>query len=547
MQHPENTAGFNLFVRRPQGSNLLPALLALLAGGLQAASVAWPLKMPMAPVVPGLQQGQTVWWAQTVAMVVLVRLLMSSSGVRQAAWRGWLFALAWLSLTFAWLFTSMHTYGGLPAALAALAVLALAGALAVYYALACGSFWALAPINKALSAILFALLWLLAELARGQWLTGFGWGAIAYAQLDGPLADLIGWCGAYGVGFAAALMAALLAMQAGPASGIERSVAGGLLLALLALAIGLPAPAGRTLDRLSVSLLQGNIAQEEKFQPNTGVPAALRWYGEQLQSSRSALTITPETALALLPGQLPEGYWASLQQRFASGEQAALVGMPLGSHDQGYTNSVVGFKPGQSAAWRYDKHHLVPFGEFIPPLFRWFTQLMNIPLGDFNRGTLPQPTFDWRGQRLATTICYENLFSEELATQFSDPATAPTILVNISNLGWFGEHLAMDQHLQIARMRTLEFDRPFLLATNTGQSAIVDHQGRIRQSLVPHTAAVLSGEVQRRSGITPYAFWASRWGLWPLWWAATLGLLLIWWGGRPRRLAPPGSDWRHLP
>ena len=286
-----------------------------------------------------------------------------------------------------------------------------------------------------------------------------------------------------------------------------------------------------------MTLLQGNIPQEEKFQPNTGVPAALDWYGAQLQASRSSLTIAPETALALLPAQLPEGYWQALEQRFASAGQAALVGVPLGSYSDGYTNSVVGFKPGQKTPWRYDKHHLVPFGEYIPPLFRWFTQMMNIPLGDFNRGVLPQPTFDWQGQRLAASICYENLFGEEMAKQFTDPARAPTMLFNVSNLGWFGEHLAMEQHLQIARMRALEFDRPFLLATNTGQTAIVDHRGQVSHALPSHITGALTGEVQGRTGITPYAAWVSRWGLWPLWLLATSGLLLVLWTGRRHRLA----------
>jgi len=306
------------------------------------------------------------------------------------------------------------------------------------------------------------------------------------------------------------------------------------VVALLAGSALLPGPQSSIQGSLQVTLLQGNVPQNEKFDMATGVPQALRWYGEQLAANRSSLIITPETALALLPDELPAGYWRNLQRRFSSGEQAALVGVPLGSLLEGYTNSVVGLKPGQAAPWRYDKHHLVPFGEFIPPMFRWFTQLMNIPLGDFNRGALAQPTFDWQGQRLAATVCYENLFGEELATQFAQATTAPTILFNISNLGWFGDSLAMDQHLQIARMRSLEFDRPFLLATNTGKTAIVDHRGRITHALAPHTAAALTGEVQGRNGITPFAWWAARWGMWPLWLLAG-GLVLAAFVGKPRR------------
>jgi apolipoprotein N-acyltransferase len=206
-----------------------------------------------------------------------------------------------------------------------------------------------------------------------------------------------------------------------------------------------------------------------------------------------------------------------LQQRFATGAQAALIGMPLGDAQAGYTNSVIGLKPGQTEPWRYDKHHLVPFGEFIPPFFKWFTEMMNIPLGDFNRGPLGQPPFEWQGQRLAPNICYEDLFSEELGLLFADPTRDPTIFVNISNLAWYGQSLAMDQHIQIARLRAKEFERPFLLATNTGVTAIVDHQGRVVSALARDTRAVLVGEVQGRTGTTPYAWWVARFGLWPLW------------------------------
>jgi apolipoprotein N-acyltransferase len=477
----------------------------------------------------GLVRGQPVWALQWLAMAVLVVLLRQSDGARQAAWRGWWFALSWLSLTFAWLFTSMHTYGGLPAVLAVLAVLALAGVLALYYAVACGSFVALTLTQQALAAIVFASLWLLAELARGQWFSGFGWGAVGYAQLDSPLAALLPWVGQYGVGWVAVVVSAALAGLLMAPDWRGRAGMTGIIGVLLVSPFVLPTPQGSSQGSLNVTLLQGNIAQDEKFELGMGVPKALRWYGEQLQANRSDLIITPETALALLPDQLPPGYWDALQRRFVSSEQAALVGVPLGGVDEGYTNSVVGFKPGQIEPWRYDKHHLVPFGEFIPPLFRWFTELMNIPLGDFNRGALPQPTFDWHGQRLAATICYENLFTEELATQFTTLERAPTMLFNISNLGWFGEHVAMDQHLQIARMRALEFDRPFLLATNTGQTAIVNHRGVVTHAAIPHTVAALHGEVQGRTGLTPYAHWAARLGLWPLWLLAwmVLGLAVM--------------------
>jgi len=284
-----------------------------------------------------------------------------------------------------------------------------------------------------------------------------------------------------------------------------------------------------------VALLQGNIPQDEKFEGGTGIPLALAWYGRMLRDTDAQLIVAPETAIPLLPSQLPDGYLESLRDIFANDGRAALVGIPLGDFDSGYTNSVMGFKPGDSG-YRYHKHHLVPFGEFIPPLFKWFTRMMNIPLGDFNRGDVGQPSFAWQGQRLAPNICYEDLFGEELGVRFRDPATAPTIFVNVSNIAWFGNTVAIDQHLQISRMRALEFARPMIRATNTGATVIIDRFGRVTQSLPRYTRGVLVGEVEGGTAMTPYARWVAFAGLAPLWLASAAAALLalVAWRRRPQ-------------
>ena len=194
--------------------------------------------------------------------------------------------------------------------------------------------------------------------------------------------------------------------------------------------------------------------------------------------------------------------------------------------EAGYTNSVVGLKAGQAEPYRYDKHHLVPFGEFIPPFFRWFVRMMDIPLGDFARGSVGQPSFEWQGQRLAPNVCYEDLFGEELAARFADPARAPTAFVNVSNIAWFGDSVAIDQHLHISRMRALEFERPMLRATNTGATAIIDHRGAVTHLLPRLTRGVLHGSFEGRTHVTPFARWAALAGLWPLWAGCALIVLL---------------------
>ena len=513
-------------------ATLAPFALALLAGGLQALSIASPW------------DGQPVWWLQLLSLATLGWLAQRTPSWRRTGLLGWTFATAWLTGVFWWLFISMHRYGGLPAPLAALAVLGLAAFLALYYAAAMAAFAALARQAGALrNALLFAALWLLAELLRVTWFTGFPWGAGGYAHVDGPLSVLAPQVGVHGIGFIAALLAYGLSLL--PRPGMLRSwrywAALGGCAALLAACNLTAAPRLESAahPRLSVALLQGNIPQDEKFQGGTGIPLALDWYGGRLNDSTASLVVAPETAIPMLPQQLPDGYLDALRSRFSQVRQAALIGIPLGSMRDGYTNSAIGLKPG-AEVYRYDKHHLVPFGEFIPPLFRWFTDMMNIPLGDFNRGPLGQRPFQWDGQRLAPNICYEDLFGEELGALFADAAQAPTIFVNISNIGWFGNTVAIDQHLHISRMRALEFERPMIRATNTGATVIIDHRGRVTHSLQRHTRGVLTGEVEGRSAITPYAWWVARLGLWPLWLLALALIALGLWRRRTSR--PPRSD-----
>ena len=493
-------------------------LAALLAGLAQAVSIATPWS------------GEPLWWLQLAALAVLARLVLAAPGWRAAALLGWVFAVAWLAGTFWWLYISLHTYGGLAAPLAVAAVLALALALGSYYALVCACFRALALDGKALTAPVFAALWLLAELARGQWWTGFPWGAGGYAHVDGPLAAFAPLVGVYGIAALATWLAMALAQWRAAALLRRRWWVG---VAVTVLVWQGAAWQQRDADAqalvhapLTLTLLQGAIPQDEKFQAGSGVPLALAWYADRMRQAQGRLVVAPETAIPLLPQDLPPGYLDALTARYRAGDQALLLGLPLGNAAAGYTNAVWGFAPGQGEPYRYDKHHLVPFGEFIPPLFRWFTDLLRIPLGDFNRGALRQPSFAFAGERIAPNICYEDLFGEELAARFADAASAPTLLVNLSNIGWFGDTVAIDQHLAISRMRALELRRPMVRATNTGATAVIDHTGRVRARLAPFERAALDAQVRGVQGsVTPYAWWAARWGLVPLW-ALALALVL---------------------
>jgi apolipoprotein N-acyltransferase len=521
--------------------------LWLLAVVIAGAAQSWAMVDPAA-------------WPLPLLAIALLAAAVGGATPRQAAALGWCFGCAWLLASTWWLYISLHRYGGLAAPLAALAVWLLCALLSIYLAL--GMAWvARQRCGRPLAdASRFAAAWLAAELARAVIFTGFPWAATGYSQVDGPLAVLAPWLGVYGLGalVAWAGAAAGLVFQGWRAQQL-RGAAVSVPLALAVALLVLPAAWGvlrgapeftRPSGRLHVALLQTNVAQDEKFAAEH-LPATLDWVAQALLAAKADLVVAPETAVPLLPEQLAElapGYWAALQRHFGQpGGPVALVGVPLGSYERGYTNSVVGLSPATAhtptdqpeAGYRYDKTHLVPFGEFIPTGFRWFTELMNIPLGDFNRGPPHPPAFGVGRERVAPNICYEDLFGEELARRFSDEATAPTVLANVGNIGWFGDTIAVPQHLLVTRLRTLELQRPMLRATNTGATAVVDHRGVVTALLPPFTVGVLEATVQGREGLTPFARWAGAAGLWPLWALAALGL--AWPRGGARRGAEAQS------
>ena len=536
--------------------------LSVAAGLIHGFSMAWPASVLGSGLgVAGVSSG----FLQCASLGVLAALLLSRANQEAHAWRqgallSALFACSAMVATWGWLYVSMHRYGGLPPWLAALAVLLLAAALSLYFA-AAGAVWvalfrrwilsahlndrraAMPEFKRALAGLLlFAALWTLAELCRGQLFTGFPWGAGGYAHLESSLAGYAPWIGIYGIGFLAACLAmGVPLLVSGLMAGRTRAwqmLSVGVLSVAVLVPLGLQQAAPeftQAAGKLKVRLLQGNIPQDEKFIPGQGVQQALSWYAEQLLANSEPLVVTPETAIPVLPQQLSPAYWQVLKDKYAPPNgtaqlpvtpQAALVGIPMGGPGVGYSNSVLTLGPAD-LNYRYDKHHLVPFGEYVPPFFQWFVRLMNMPLGDFAQDRPPSSVLKWQGQRLLPQICYEDLFGEEVARYFAKPEDAPTVLVNMSNLAWFGDTTALAQHVAISRRRALEFPRPIIRATNTGLTGWVDAQGTVRESLPPFTRGALVIEFEGRSGLTPYAQWTSRWGLAPLWWLCAAIVLFL--------------------
>jgi apolipoprotein N-acyltransferase len=464
-------------------------------------------------------------WLELAIFVFFFAWLTRTTGWKSAALTGGAFGFGNFVTGVWWLYVSMHYYGGMAAPLAGTAVALFCLYLSVYPALAAGV-WSFCaghanhPRNGALiedkpfsptwhGALAFASAWAIGEWLRGTVFTGFPWLASGYAQVDGPFAGFAPVAGVYGVGWTLALAAALIVQawvrsgnaRVTPALGALALIAAGLLLPLVHWTVPANAP-------LTVRLLQGNVKQEMKFE-EAGTIAAINEYQQMITAKPADLIVTPETAIPVLAQQLPPPF-ALAVRNFADSTGSAILFGALGGTitPEGrlvdVTNSLFGVTPGTRDVYRYDKHHLVPFGEFVPQGFHWFVALLSIPLGDLGRGPPVQKPFFVHNQPVSVDICYEDIFGEEIAREIRENDTQAGVLVNSTNLAWFGDTIALDQHLQIARMRSLETGRPMLRATNTGTTAAIDANGKVLGRLAPYTVGSLEVTVQGTSGNTPY-------------------------------------------
>ncbi|HLU76725.1 MAG TPA: apolipoprotein N-acyltransferase [Burkholderiales bacterium] len=456
-----------------------------------------------------------LWPLSLLAFAALLRLWHTAETPRQAAGLGYAWGVGAFLVGVSWVYVSLHDFGMMPAPLAAVATLLFCLYLALFPA-AAGYLQAHLPGSPALRLMLYMpACWVLTEWLRGWLLTGFPWLAFGYSTVDTPLAAYAPLVGVYGLSLLAAIaMGALVAFMQ---RGHERIIGAAVFVALIGAGLTLRSvtwtrPVGAP---ISVSLLQGNIPQELKFVPGR-YEQTLHTYARLARTAPAQLIVLPETAIPRFLDQVDPAYLEQLADiaRVQSGDM--LVPAPLRDANGGYYNAAVSL--GTAPMQRYAKVHLVPFGEFIPPGFGWVLNVLQIPLSDFSAGATTQRPLHVAGERVALNICYEDAFGEEIIRQLPEA----TLLVNVSNVAWFGDSLAPEQHLRIARMRALETGRTMLRATNTGITAIIEADGTVQRRLPPFTEGALLGSAQGREGATPYV----RFGNWPalIWALGALGL-----------------------
>ena len=440
-------------------------------------------------------------------------LLWHRAGTARAcAATGFAFGLGLFLVGVSWVYVSLHDFGAMPAPVAILVTALFCAFLALFPA-SVGYICARSGLPSALRyGWLAPAVWTLAEWVRGWIFTGFPWLALGYSQV--PSSFLAGYApvlGIHGVALATAASAGLLAAAwlaaVRKAEGKARlrlfalHPSSLILLAVWLAGFGLrqvewTEPVGAPVE---ASLLQGNVPQDMKWREDR-LLATLKAYRALALQSSSPLIVLPETALPLFLEQVPADYLEELAAHARRNGGDMLIGVPERLPGGEYFNSVVsvGTAPRQS----YRKSHLVPFGEFIPlrPLLGRIVGMLAIPLQDFSRGGASQRPLAVAGQRVAVNICYEDAFGEEIIRQLPEA----TLLVNVSNVAWFGRSIAPGQHLQISQARALETGRYMLRATNTGMTGVIGPDGRLIAAAPGFTTTAVTHAVRGYRGATPY-------------------------------------------
>lgn len=458
-----------------------------------------------------------IWPVQIVSLALIFSLicLRPDWTKKQLALLGFCFGFGLMFAGVSWLLIAMTRYGGMPVIAAVFALAALTAYLALFPAavLVVGRYlqqrWHSG--DAVLLLLILPSLWGCSEFLRGTLLTGFPWLSFGYAHHVSPLSGFAPILGVYGLGGLAALMAGAMALLVLHRDWRRRALFGlyALIIAGFALRqIAWTEPHGAA---ISVRLVQTNIDQGEKFDE--------AFFYRLLQQVETAITVQaadliaiPETAIPVTAAYLPPEYLPRLQNFAQHSSSHLFVGMVMEDAQARYSNSILGMSPDPTSnatkSYRYDKHHLVPFGEFVPWGFRWLVDMMHIPLGDQVRMGVLQNPMQVKDQKVMPNICYEDLFGDEIAlqlrTQAQQQGEAAHILLNVSNLAWYGDSIAIPQHLQISQMRSLETGRPMLRSTNNGATAIIDGRGQVQSKLEAQTKANLSGSVQGMTGLTPY-------------------------------------------
>ena len=465
-----------------------------------------------------------LWMLLPVTLAVFFVVLYHSN-TRGSSFRvGYFFGVGLFGAGIYWIYYSLHLFGGAIAVIAGLGTFLFVLFLALYPAFLAmllhrfekhsGWFFLTVPA-----------MWVLFEWLRSWLFTGFPWLNAGYSTLNSPLAGYAPVGGVFLSSLALVLCSGLIAWWLCRRTLVSGIVALCSVCAIAAGGYGLQQiqwtqpVQDRTVD---VTMVQGNIAQELKFQPNL-LEDSISLYSS-LSETGAELVIWPESAIPTVYSDVADWELEFAESLSKNGTTVISGGFTSNADFSLYFNAIKVLNGTEDQV--YVKRHLVPFGEYTPfrDVLTLLAKHITIPMSDLSPGSGPIKPITVNGVNYGMSICYEDAFGSEMRAQFPEA----NVLINVSNDAWFGDSTAPHQHQEIAAMRSLEFGRPMLRVTNTGITSLIDYRGQVVQRGAQFEAVAIDVEVTPREGSTPYV----TLGDWLAVLLATAMLIAGWYSGR---------------
>lgn len=428
---------------------------------------------------------------------------------KTALWATFAWSIAYFGIGVNWIHVSMIQFGGVPLLVSYLAVFLLACYLALYNLLFAWGIHKFRLQNPFVLASLFTL----TEYLRGVVFTGFPWLQLGYSQIDSPFSQIAPIFGVEGVTFFVIVIATYLVKCVQQ----DKREMKPLATFALILAVGFAtkftnfSQINTQKSPLTVSLVQGNIEQKMKWDP-AHFNYSVQTYSDLIRPllGQSDVIILPESAIPALENQISP-LLEAMQNASQQSQSEIIIGTLFEDSRNELFNTalLLNDQPyNAEQANRYKKHHLVPFGEYVPfsSLLDWMREVFVLPV-NLSQGSFIQPALQAKNARFNLAICYEIIFGDQV--QQNQKAHNADYLLTITNDAWFGTSSGPWQHFQMARMRALELGKPLLRAANTGITAIVNENGKVTQQLPQFEKGVLTAQVSPTISKTPFSIWGN--------------------------------------
>jgi apolipoprotein N-acyltransferase len=470
------------------------------------------------------------WWlALFLPSVVLQQI--NGTCARVATKKMAAFSFAWFISGISWVHVSIDQFGGLPLIVSVVLMIGLCVYLALFPILAC-FLTSIFSKQKTVNLWLLPSFWLLCEYLRSLFLTGFPWLSLGYSQIDSPLSSFAPIIGEVGITALVLIVNICLVKICGQFSQVAQATSSTrlpltknkqllvpctMIITLITTSvifkhINWVTPEGKS---IKIALIQGNVAQSMKWQPEQEWPTMLKYLDLTRLNYDADIIVWPESAIPSLE-PAAQDYLTTVNSSAMLNNSAIITGiLNYNFETKQYFNGliVLGKKDDDDEVGyyynhrnRYYKHHLLPIGEFVPfqELLRPLAPLFNLPQSSFSQGSYVQPNLVANQVATLPLNCFEIAFPHQLAANFTQQTQ---MLLTVSNDAWFGDSHGPHQHFEIARMRALEFGRPLVRATNNGVTGVINHLGEIIAIAPQFEEIVLRAEVNFVSGYTPYSQW----------------------------------------